>query len=288
MEQPAEMQESEAAPAAEESTNTAVDTSTSPEDQPESEATLDENQAESDDEEIDYEGAKYKVPKTLKDAFLRQQDYTQKTQTLAEQRKAIDAERVEVQQRAQMQQQYVNEVAEAISLDKQIEQYSQVDWNALYDSDPVQAMKLDRQMRELQAQRDGVVSNITAKQRQAAMDTQQATAKQIQEAMTVVAREIPNWSPETAKTLNSYGQTIGYAAQELATITDPRAVKLLHKAYMYDQLVAKQAVKPKPEAQEKPVTRITASKGTAAKTPLQMTDPEFAKWRHGQIKSRNR
>ena len=34
---------------------------------------------ESDDEEIDYEGEKYKVPKKLKDAFLRQADYTVKT-----------------------------------------------------------------------------------------------------------------------------------------------------------------------------------------------------------------
>jgi hypothetical protein len=285
MEQPAEMQDSEVATAAEEPTK-AVDTSSSPEDVIEETPETTAPELDADGEEIEYEGEKYKVPKTLKEAFLRQQDYTQKTQTLAEQRKAVDAERVEIQQRAQMQQQYVQEVAEAISLDKQLEQYGQIDWNALYDSDPVQAMKLDRQMRELQAQRDGVVSNITAKQRQQAMDSQQATAKQLQEAMAVVAREIPNWSPETAKALNGYGQTLGYAAQELANLSDPRAVKLLHKAYMYDQLVAKQSVKPKPEPQEKPVTRIAASKATATKSPGEMTDKEFAEFRRRQISKR--
>ena len=57
----------------------------------------------------------------------------------------------------------------------------------------------------------------------------------------------------------------------------------------FDQLMKKSAAqKEKPVPQEKPVTRITASKGTATKSPSQMTDREFAKWRQTQIKNRNK
>ena len=48
---------------------------------------------ESDSEEIEHEGEKYRVPKALKNAFYAQADYTTKTQTLAEERRSFEAER---------------------------------------------------------------------------------------------------------------------------------------------------------------------------------------------------
>lgn len=283
MEQTTEMVDSEVATAAEEP-HEAVDTSFSPEDE-----VIDETEHETevdDGEEIDYEGEKYRVPAKLKEAFLRQQDYTQKTQTLAEQRKQVEAERASIQQRAQMQHQYVQEIAEAVAIDKQLAQYKNLDWNGLIDSDPVQAMKLDRQMKELLANREQVVGRITQKQQMQAMEEQQFTAKQLQEAKAVLERDIPNWSKETATTLREYGKTIGFSDSELENVSNPIAVKLLHKAYLYDQLAAKKQAKPEPAKQEKPVPTISANKGTATKSPSQMSDKEFAQWRARQIKNR--
>ena len=58
---------------------------------------LDENgepiEVEEEAEEVDFEGKKYLVAKELKDALLRQSDYTRKTQEVAETRKQIEAER---------------------------------------------------------------------------------------------------------------------------------------------------------------------------------------------------
>lgn len=233
-----------------------------------------------DDEEIDYEGAKYKVPKTLKEAFLRQQDYTQKTQAVAEQRKAIEAQAAEIQQRAEAQQQHIAEYAEVHSIDSQLKQYSQINWSELIDSDPVQAMKLDRQMRELQQRREEVVSSVTQKQQQHQMQAQQEAAKRLQDGRAVLEREIKGWSPEVAKELSVYGRSIGFSQEELAQVSNPKAVILLHKAWQLDQLMKKAATqKEKPTPQEKPVTRITASNGTAKKSPAQMSDAEYAKWR---------
>jgi hypothetical protein len=265
-----------------------ADTSTSPEDGLLDASTEPETENEDDDgEEIDYDGEKYKIPKVLKDAFLRQQDYTQKTQLVAEQRREIEVQAQQVQHQAELQRQHVAEYAEAYTLDAQLKQYQQIDWQNLIDTDPVQAMKLDRQMRELQQRRDDVVASVTQKQNQQAIQTQQETAKRMNEGRALLEREIKGWSPEVAKELTAYGQTIGFTKEELAQVNNPRAVMLLHKAWQFDQLMKKQATpKAKPETQEKPITRITASKGTAVKSPSQMTDKEFAQWRQKQIKNR--
>ena len=246
-----------------------------------------ETTAEDDDsEEVDYEGEKYKLPKKLKDALLRQADYTQKTQQVAEQRKAIEAQAQQVQQHAEMSQRYVAEYAEALSLDKELARYANIDWNQLTDADPVQAMKLDRQMRELQQRRNEVVSSVTQKQQAQAIEQQRISAQRLNEGRAVLEREIKGWTPETAKALSSFGKEQGFTEAELAQVNDPRTVKLLHKAWQYDQLLKAKTAKPEPVTQERPVTRITASKATV-KTPDKMTDKEFAQWRHSQIRNRN-
>src|SRR5216683_4865345 len=56
---------------------------------------------ESDLAELEWDGAKYQVPMKLKDAFMRNEDYTRKTQELAEQRKSVDQLR-EISQTKQM------------------------------------------------------------------------------------------------------------------------------------------------------------------------------------------
>lgn len=242
---------------------------------------------DAEDEEIDYEGEKYKVPKSLKDAFLRQQDYTQKTQAVAERRKAVEARAQQLAQFEQLQRQNIAEYAEAHSLENQLKAYQGINWQSLIDTDPVQAMKLDRQMRELQSRRDQVVASVTQKQQTQQLQMQQEAAKRLQEGRAVLEREIKGWSPEMAQALQAYGREIGFAPEELANVNDPRSVKLLHKAWQFDQLMKKQATpKEKPTPQEKPVTRIAASKSSVAKDPSKMSDAEFAQWRKRQIAQR--
>lgn len=242
-------------------------------------------QVESDDEEIDHEGEKYKVPKKLKDAFLRQADYTVKTQTLAEERRAFEAAQQQFVQRQQFQSQHIERIAEVKAIDHRLEQFSKLDWNALTDADPVQAMKLDREMRALQATRGQHVAAITQAQEQAALQTSQATARSLQEARETLAREIQGYgTPELTKALSETAKGLGFKPEELANVNDPRAVKMLHKAYLYDKLVAeKKATTPNTV---KPITRVSGATATAEKNPSQMTDAEFAKWRQRQIAQR--
>lgn len=294
MEQPAEMQDSEVATAADEpeldsSVDEALDDADDNYYSTDDETDGEPEEVASDDEEIDYDGEKFKVPAKLKEAFLRQQDYTKKTQEVAEQRKAVEAHYQEVQRQAQVQQQNFADYAKAYNLDNQLKQYAQLDWNALMDADPVQAMKLDREMRNIEAERNNTLASITQKQQQQALQTQQETAKRMQEGRAVLEREIKGWQPgnEVDLALASYAKSYGVENPAPAIADNPKIALILHKAWQFDQLMEKQATKPKPAPQEKPVTRIAASKGTASKDPSQMSSAEFAKWRQSQIKRRS-
>lgn len=242
---------------------------------------------ESDDEEIEHEGAKYKVPKPLKEAFLRQADYTTKTQTLAEERRGLEAERQQLAAQQQFQQQHIKDVAKVMSIDERLEQFRQIDWNAAMDADPVGAMKLDRQMRELQQQRTQVVQSIEQTQARTSLESQQATARRNAEAAQELAREIKGFgTPEVTKALKDTGKAFGYKPEELDSVSDPRAVRLLHEAYLYRKLVAE---KKAPEAGKTitPITRVSGAAATVQKDPSRMSDSEFAQWRKRQIAQRN-
>jgi hypothetical protein len=239
-----------------------------------------------DSEEIDHEGEKYKVPKKLRDAFLRQADYTVKTQDLAKQRTDFEAAQQEFVARQQFQQQHIQAVAKVMAIDERLEQFSKLDWNALTDADPVQALKLDRQMRELQTQRAQQVDGIQQSQARQAFESQQVTARRHDEARAELSRDIPGFgTPEVQKQLFEVGKSAGYKQEELVNVQDPRAVKLLHKACLYDQLVAKAKASAPASDSIKPITRVTGANAATQKSigDAGLSDAEYNRMRREYI-----
>lgn len=236
-------------------------------------------------EEVEFEGKKFKVDKEIKDALLRQADYTKKTQEVAEQRRQIEEMRNRTLETAEFQQQILVEVAQVVSIDNQLAQFNNLDWNRLYSEDPTQAVLLDRQMRDLMGHKQNLVNAITHKEQAQNLKKQQETEKAFQENMAVVQREIKGWSPELKQQLFKYGLETGYSEAEMNNVKSAAQVKSLHKAYLYDQLVKKQqaSAKSKPQPQAAPVTRISAQKAGANKDPDKMTVEEWTKWRSSQV-----
>lgn len=241
-----------------------------------------------EDEEIEIGGKKVAMPKSI--AAEIKADYTQKTQAVAAERKAVEAEREQVRQQAEQSQQYIKEVAKVHALDDQLEQYKALDWNALSDEDPAGAQKLHFQYQALQQRRNEAAQAVTQKQNEHALNEQQATAKQVQEAEAYVQREITGWTPERGSVVNAYATAEGMKMdQALAKliIQQPALLKIMDKAEKFDQLVKKQATKPKaPTAPPAPVTRVSAGRATAAKDPAKMTDAEYFKHREEQRRKR--
>ena len=247
-------------------------------------------------EEIEHEGIRAKVPKELKEAFLRQQDYTRKTQEVAEQRRQTEAQAAALQQQAEFQRQHITEVATLVSIDKslgqidaQLAEYKKVDWAGLYAQDPQKwvqydgAMRqLERQKGELQGEKAQLAQSLTQKHQRQALEQQQATARRIQESQRELERDIKGWSPELGSKLTEYGKKQGFPAEVLANVTQPAFVKLLHKAYQLDQLIAQRTAKaPAPPAA--PVTRVGAKASTAVIDQDKLPTDQWLKWREDQI-----
>lgn len=247
-----------------------------------------------DSEEIDHEGEKYKLPKKLaeewKNGRLRQQDYTVKTQDLAKQKTEFETAQQEFVARQQFQQQHIQAVAKVMAIDERLEQFQKLDWNALTDADPVQALKLDRQMRELQQQRAQQVDGLQQSQAKLTFEQQQATARRQQEAREELSKDIPGFgTAEVQKQLLEVGKAAGYKQEELANVQDPRAVKLLHKAFLYDQLIAKAKAPATTSANITPITRVTGASAATQKSigDKGLSDAEYNRMRREYI-ARNR
>lgn len=247
-----------------------------------------------DSEEIDHEGEKYKLPKKLaeewKNGRLRQQDYTVKTQDLAKQKTEFETAQQEFVARQQFQQQHIQAVAKVMAIDERLEQFQKLDWNALTDADPVQALKLDRQMRELQQQKAQQIEGLQQSQAKLTFEQQQATARRQQEAREELSKDIPGFgTAEVQKQLLEVGKAAGYKQEELASVQDPRAVKLLHKAYLYDQLIAKAKAPATTSANITPITRVTGASAATQKSigDKGLSDAEYNRMRREYI-ARNR
>lgn len=199
--------------------------------------------------ELEINGELYQVPVELKDGYLRQQDYTRKTQEVAaersaldEQRKAVEADRQAFIQQVQAQQQNFQLYAQVAAIDGQIAQYQNVDWQQLIENDPVEAMKLDRAFRELRDQRNTLVQQSIQSQQQLDYQRQVEFQQMVERGKAELPKKIPDWSPDKAKALSEYGiNSFGFTPQEMSQVVDPRHVEVLHKAWLYDQL---QAAKP--------------------------------------------
>ena len=189
-------------------------------------------------------------------------DYTQKTQQVSEQRKELEAlqeqiiaQQQELQQGAQLSGALVEDVAKITSLDQQLAQYQNVDWQRLSDSNVVEAQKLFFQYNQLQQERSNAVSQFEAKRQHALLQQQQIISDKVQKGREQLSKEIPNWSQETTQEIVSVGKEYGFTDNELNAIIDPRHVRVLHDAMQWRKLKSKNSVTKKKVASAKPVVK---------------------------------
>jgi hypothetical protein len=176
-------------------------------------------------------------------------DYTQKTQSLAEQRKALEAERQAVEQAKALRDQY----AERLQAIQQVlaEQSKGENLEALKESDPIgYAVRVA----ELQQRREQLAAVQAEQQRiayQQQSEHQQRLASIVAEEQQKLAQAIPEFAdPQKGETvrgeIRTYAKQLGFTDQELAQVYDSRAVLTLWKAAQYDKLLSQ-----KPGVQKK-------------------------------------
>ena len=207
-----------------------------------------DGQPEDDTEEVDWDGAKYRVPKPLKDALLRQADYTRKTQELAEQRRTVEQHFTALTQQAELQQQTLEHRVNLRTVEQQLQQFQNTDWSAYsanYGAEATAAaMASWQQYRDAKAELEGAIAKTETDFRQI---SERSTANAIAQAEQVLSREIEGWSPQLVTTLAGYAaENFGITPQELRDsvvnpdgTADPRTFKVLARLHAAETELAK-------------------------------------------------
>ena len=211
----------------------------------------------------------------LQKGYSRTQDYTRKTQQVAEMRKQTEAQLTAIRAEREQYAQLLGALSEQVKAAAE----PQIDWDRLYQEDPIEYVRQREVMRENREK----AAAIQAEQQRLAEISQQ---EQMQKLQTHKAKEsqalleaIPTWKdPAKAKAekamLIEFGQKMGFTPQELGNIYDHRVVLALRKAALYDQMQAKrQGIKPVTNNGPKP------AKPGAAGRVSQMSDTVRAKQR---------
>ena len=180
-------------------------------------------------EEVLHNGETFTIPKKLKPALMMQADYTRKTQELAHQRRAWEAERAE---QAEAMHTGFAERARLQGIDDALEQLETLHWRALEAADPQQAQALWAEYAQLADVRQEVAAVMERQGWEEALAAQHDHAMRVQDGLDVLARDIEGWSPDLAGKLMDFGQSeLGFTPEEMSQVMDPRLIKLLHRAY---------------------------------------------------------
>ncbi len=233
-----------------EEATTEVDTEDNPEGEDAEESEVEAQ--DSDDEEVDFDGAKYRIPKALKDAFLRQSDYTQKTQAIAEKARELDSTLERITSVSEQETQALSRVA---IVEAQLQQFENIDWDAWDQTDPIAANNARWQMSEMRRAKDEAINGYHQAKQQVQFVAQQETARRLEQGQKMLAERIPGWGQDKAAAILNFGQeAYGFSREELSSIDDPRAILVLHElmearkgqkaAVTKAKVQAQQAVKP--------------------------------------------
>ncbi|HEY4252312.1 MAG TPA: hypothetical protein VGM87_13960 [Roseomonas sp.] len=208
--------------------------------------------------------------------YLRQADYTRKTQELAKERETFtgDANAVR-QERLQYAQ-----LLPALAYQIQQSQGPEPDWQRLKDEDPIGYVLKREEWRDRQQRVDAARQEYERVRVSEAEVASQAGAAHLQQEGEKLLEAMPAWKDKDRRNadrtrVRDYGRKLGWSEDELSSVTDHRAVVVLYKAMKYDEAVARR-LSPQP-----PAPRGPSPQPSAARTPpsRQVTDLTRSKQR---------
>lgn len=209
--------------------------------------------------------------KELKLGYMRQKDYQRKTQEVARQRNEVEAK---VRQGVEAERaQYAQTLAalQAAVVEAVEPELRNVNWNQLANENPAEYVRLrnraDQVANALQTAK-AKQNEVLARQR---AESDQALRKAAAESRQVLEKDIPGWNDTLYQDLLQQGLKVGFKPDEVGQWVDPRAIKLLHKAHLYDQL---QATKPPAEKKVVAVPKVIKPGSTTKTNPAQVKQKE--------------
>ena len=182
--------------------------------------------------------------------YSRTSDYTKKTQTLAEQRKAVEAERTKIEEAAKLRDTY----AQRLQVIEQMLEQPEEDISVLKDQDPIgyavkmaERMEREKQLQAVRAERE----SVQAKQ---ASEQQERLRSHINQETERLKAAIPDLGDDVKgeiirRDIRNYAKSIGWTDQELSQVYDHRAVLSLYQGMQYEKLMKGKSVAQKKVAE---------------------------------------
>lgn len=171
-------------------------------------------------------------------------DYSQKTMAVAEERKAVQAERERiVQTRAQVDEQLTETVNRLQAFSQYMEDnVGQPPDVSLLDYDTAAYLRQKEQYEARRGQFQQTYAAIQHIQDEQARQRQAWIAERAADAERVLADTLPGWSDNTLNELSGYAKTFGVTPNEAAeAMLSPGFWQLIHKAKAFDAIQAKKA-----------------------------------------------
>jgi hypothetical protein len=246
--QPAEESEEDSEAAASEEDDSGVEDA--PDDESSEEQSGEEEEPEEQEQQqtftVKVDGKEVSVTlDELQKGYSRTQDYTRKTQQIAEVRKQVEQEthavRAEREQYAQL----------LGALQTQLQSSEpQIDLERLYHEDPIEWVRQKEVMRERQEKLGAIQSEQQRLYQVSQYEQQRAMEAQLASQQEALLAALPDWKdPKKARAEKALviesAKAAGFTDEDLKSVYDHRLVLLLRKAALFDQMVSKrQGIKP--------------------------------------------
>jgi hypothetical protein len=181
----------------------------------------------------------------LQKGYSRTQDYTRKTQQIAEVRKQVEQETQAVRAERGQYAQLLG------ALQAQLQSSEpQVDLDRLYNEDPIEWVRQKEVLRERQEKAYAIQAEQQRLIQLSQQEQQQSMQQHLESQKDALLAALPEWKdPKKAKLekamLIESAKSAGFSDEDLKSVYDHRLVLLLRKAALFDQMVSKrQGIKP--------------------------------------------
>ena len=214
--------------------------------------------------------------KELQQGYLRQADYTRKSQEVAKARAEVQETARQAQQQAAGQFAQRLDQLQAALVKTVAPELANVDWDKLANEDAFEYVRLSNRAKQINDVLQAIETDKTAAGEISKQEQEQKKAQSWQQSLEVLQKDIPDWGAPVAQRLAKAAQDVGFDANEVSAWDDHRIIKLAYKAAMYDDAQTQKAPTAKkialvprvlkPGAKQPAKTALTEAKQRLAKS----------------------
>jgi DNA repair exonuclease SbcCD ATPase subunit len=214
----------------------------------------------------------------LRNGYSRQQDYTRKTQELAQQRKSFEDQQSELAKKDAIYAQLLPQLE--ASLNGELE--NEPDWSALYESDPIGYVREKDVWEEKRKKLDAAKAENKRLQEEAMQKQQKQIQDFVDYGQKQLKERIPEWSDAEKSQKDKLAITnyavneLGFTQDEVNQVIDYRVLLGLRDGMLYRKQVAATKKKPTQKAASRVARPGTANKPKTA-TPVKKAKMRLAK-----------